>query len=99
VKAFHIDRTLQSAISEFNKYRNPEIIAKLCKFEGEFFKIDRSKGTFCYTCGFYDYFDEFDRSKYLLDNFGLKSDIKEIIEMNEKVLVNFELTNARERSN
>ena len=91
-----MDRTLQSAISEFNKYRNPEIIAKLCKFEGEFFKIE-FKGTFCYTCGFYDYFDDF---KYLLeDDFGLKSDIKEIIEMNEKVLVNFELTNTRERSN
>lgn len=92
----HVEKTVLSAINEFNKYRNPEIIAKLCEFEGESFKIEFT-GTFCYTCGFYDYFDDF---KYLLeDDFGLKTDIKEIIETNERVFVNFELFNARKRPN
>lgn len=79
-------------MKEFNKYRDPEITAKLVKFEGKSFKIEFT-GTFCYTCGFYDYFDDF---KYLLeDDFGLKTNTKEIIEMNERVLVNFELSNDR----
>ena len=47
-------------------------------------------GSFCETCGFYDYFDDF---RILLeDDFGLKTDTKKIEEIHEGAVVEFVIT-------
>ena len=71
---------LEVAIEEFNKYRDPLIVGKLLDFDGESFTIEFT-GSFCRTCGFYDYFEDFQYE--LLDIIGLSTEIKEIEEMPE----------------
>jgi len=44
------------------------------------------KGTFCYTCGFYDYFDDF---KILLEEHGLRVRIVGVNEFSEGAIVKF----------
>ena len=75
-----------STLEEFNKYRVPEIEATLKDFDEESFAVE-FKGSYCGTCGFYDYFDDF---KYILeDDFGLKNDVTEILEASDGTLVRF----------
>lgn len=46
------------AIIEYNKYRSPEAIAKLIKISKNELILE-FKGSFCRTCGVYDYFEDF----------------------------------------
>jgi len=55
----------------------------------EAFKMEFT-GTFCYTCGFHDYFEDY---QVLLEEKGLKTKITEIEETDEGAFVKFELTN------
>lgn len=50
---------IEGAIKTYNMYRSPEVIAELLKIQndGEKFAVS-FKGTFCRTCGFYDYFED-----------------------------------------
>jgi len=48
-------------------------------------------GVFCYSCGFYDYFDDF---KILLEEKGLKNRIAEITEVDDGGVVDFRLSQA-----
>jgi hypothetical protein len=43
-------------------------------------------GSFCYTCGFSDYFDDY---TILLEEKGMKAAIAEIIEIDEGAVVTF----------
>ena len=61
-------RILEEAIAEYNKYHAPEAVASLIEVHEKSFLVKFS-GPFCYTCGFYDYFDDF---KYVLVDLGLK---------------------------
>jgi len=72
-------------IEEYNKYRSPEVTAKLISLDKKFFKIEFI-GSFCHTCGFYDYFDDL---KILLEDFGLKTEIVEVLEKIEGAVVKF----------
>lgn len=85
VKNVHFREKVAEAIAEFNKYRVPEIEAKLISLGEESFEIEFT-GTFCDTCGFYDYFDDF---KILLEEFELMTEITEIREIDEGALVIF----------
>ena len=79
---------LRNGTIEFNKYRAPEIIAEIISFDKESFKIE-FEGSFCYTCGFYDYFDDY---KILLeDDYDVKTEIVEILEIKEGAVVTFKL--------
>jgi superoxide reductase len=79
--------SLMEAIREFNKYRIPEIKADLACFEDKAFYI-KFTGTFCETCGFYDYFDDF---RILLeDDYGSETKITEIEEIHRGALVKFQ---------
>lgn len=46
------------AINEYNKYRSPEAKAKLVKINKKALVLD-FEGTFCKTCGVYDYLEDF----------------------------------------
>jgi hypothetical protein len=50
---------IEGAIRTYNKYRNPEVAAELISIEKDNTKFTvLFKGTFCRTCGFYDYFED-----------------------------------------
>jgi superoxide reductase len=85
--------TIGKALNEYNKYRVPEIIAKLESIDEVSFHIKFS-GSFCETCGYYDYFDDF--MILLEDDFGLKTEIKEIIETIDGAVVKFQMLNDLE---
>jgi hypothetical protein len=75
------------AIRDFNKYRSPEATAKLLKFDKKEIVVDFS-GTFCRTCGFYDYFDDL---KIFLEEKGVKSKVSKIEGKENGAIVIFSL--------
>jgi hypothetical protein len=80
---------VDQAIKEYNKYRVPEVKASLLEFRGDLLRVS-FEGSYCLTCGFYDYFDDF---KITLEDLGLKTDITNIEEKDESVTVNFKIFN------
>ncbi|MBS7641040.1 MAG: hypothetical protein QXJ19_05320 [Candidatus Bathyarchaeia archaeon] len=54
---------------------------------GDIFKIEFT-GSFCYTCGFYDYFEDY---KFLLEGMGLVTEIIKIEELEERFIVTFQI--------
>ncbi len=84
-----IKRITNRAIKEYNRYRVPEVKAKLTEFDEDWLKIN-FEGSYCLTCGFYDYFDDF---KITLEDLGLKTDITDIEEKDESVTVKFKIEN------
>ena len=75
------------AIDEFNKYRAPEAKARLISQGENSFKIEFT-GSFCRTCGFYDYFDDY---RILLQETRIETKIREIEEIDEGAIVIFEM--------
>ena len=43
---------------EYNKFRSPEVTVKLHRFHDEKLELE-FEGSFCNTCGFHDYFEDF----------------------------------------
>lgn len=76
---------IEEAIEEYNKYRVPEAKAKLISFDKEVLKIE-FKGSFCYSCGFYDFFDDL---KIILEEKGIKTEITNIEGIDEGAIVTF----------
>lgn len=52
-----IEKTINSAIEEFNKYHSPEVHAELANVNKEF-AIIKFNGPACSGCGAYDYFED-----------------------------------------
>lgn len=77
---------IENSIQEFNEYRSPEATAELISKKNKSFKI-KFTGTFCKTCGFYDYFDDL---RILLEDEGLKTKIGKIKEIDNGAIVEFE---------
>jgi superoxide reductase len=75
---------VRKTIKEFNRYRAPEVVARMVSTNEEF-RI-KFTGPYCKTCGFYDYFDDF---KVFLEEIGLKVKIIEIKEIDEGAVVRF----------
>ena len=64
-------------MAEYNKFRSPEVTAKLLRFHDEKLEIE-FEGPFCNTCGFHDYFEDFIYEMKRLKNIELNIDnIKE----------------------
>lgn len=80
----HIDE----AIKEFNKYRDPLIVGKLLEQDQDSLTLEFN-GHFCRTCGFYDYFEDF--QYVLLDTAGLNSEIKKIEETQNGAIVKYSI--------
>ena len=49
---------LNQVLSEYNKFRSPEVTIKFLHFKDEKLTL-QFEGPFCNTCGFYDYFEDF----------------------------------------
>ncbi|MCD6403182.1 MAG: hypothetical protein J7K98_02550 [Candidatus Aenigmarchaeota archaeon] len=79
---------LEKACEEFNKYRSPEATAEFIEVKDKSFKV-LFKGTFCRTCGFYDYFDDF--SIFFEEKSGKKVVVKKVEELEDGAIVKFEL--------
>jgi len=82
-----LEKVLKKTIEEYNKYRTPEVIARLISIDNSNFRIEFT-GHFCYTCGFYDYLDDF---RFLLEELKVKAEITEIEEIDEGAVVTFTL--------
>ncbi len=82
-----IESIVNRAINDYNMYRIPEVKASLIGLDENLLKIN-FEGSYCLTCGFYDYFDDF---KLTLEEFGLKTDITDIEEREETVTVKFKI--------
>ena len=65
---------IRKAIIKYNKYRAPEAVAKIIKSEGNLVYV-KIEGTFCETCGLYDWIEDL---KYVFEEYGLSSDIVDI---------------------
>lgn len=81
------EKNMGKAIEEFNRYRSPESTARLISRNGTSFTIEFT-GSFCATCGFYDYFDDL---RIILEKFRLKSQITEIEEIDEGAIIKLKI--------
>jgi len=54
-----LKRKIEYALENYNKYRSPEVNARLLSIKGDDSKFTVSfSGPFCRTCGLYDYFED-----------------------------------------
>ncbi len=53
-----IDRIVNEAVKEYNKYRGAVAKARILKIDGAELALEIS-GKLCYTCGFTDYLEDF----------------------------------------
>jgi len=87
VKIQKLKLILQKAVAKYNKYRSPEVTARVLSGNERLFEIE-FKGPFCHTCGFYDYFDDL---RALLEDFGIKTKVTEVKEIDEGAIVILEV--------
>ena len=83
-----VEHVLKVAIPEFNRIRVPEVEATPKEITDDGFTVFFS-GSFCTTCGYYDYFE--DLLYLLMDDYNLKTEIVEIKQENEGDYVRFKL--------
>ncbi len=82
---------IKKGIAEYNKYRSPEAEAELLKIRGDTM-IVKFKGSYCRTCGVYDYFE--DLIYDLMDHANLKFKILKVEEEPDLThIVTFKLDN------
>ena len=81
---------LDEPIKEFNKYRDPLIVGKLLEQDQESLTIEFT-GHFCRTCGFYDYFEDF--QYVLLDIAEVSTEIEKIEETPNGAIVKYSIKN------
>ena len=75
---------IHQIIKEYNKYRSPEVVAKLIKKP----LTIKFSGSFCKTCAPYEYFEDF---KIMLENeLGKSFYIKKIYDKKENYEVVFD---------
>lgn len=53
-----LEKLILKALEEYNRYRSPEAKAKLVKLGDKEIILD-FEGSFCYSCGTYDYLEDF----------------------------------------
>ncbi|AIF69073.1 hypothetical protein PAP_03265 [Palaeococcus pacificus DY20341] len=70
---------LKKVIEEFNKYHGSEAEARIVGVSENEVLVD-FKGSFCKTCGLYDYFDDL---KWEAIDFGLNIEPVEVLESEE----------------
>lgn len=87
MEAKSFSEIIREAIEEYNRYRSPEVVARLVKIEDKRFIVE-FRGTFCLTCGFYDYFEDL---VYLLEDRGLRARITYIEEIDDGGVVEYRI--------
>jgi superoxide reductase len=86
-----VQTSIAQAIREYNKYHSPEGETKLVSLQAQSFQIEFT-GSFCYTCGYYDYFDDY---RILLEENGLTTRIADIVEIDAGAIVTFEIPEVK----
>ncbi len=76
---------LERAIEEYNRYRAPEASASLFSIEGEEVTV-LFEGSFRFTCGFYDYIDDF---KLILEDLGINVQLLSVEETSWGAIARF----------
>jgi len=71
-----VENIISKAVEEYNKYRAPEVEVRVLRFDGEELTAEFG-GSLCYTCGFYDYIDDF---VIELRDLGVVAEVKEVVE-------------------
>lgn len=84
---------VKDAVNEFNRYHGVEATVKVIDWL-ENGLIAEFRGSFCLTCGFYDYFDDF---LQLLESRGVKAAVLNITEQNDGAVVEYGLNPAGEK--
>ena len=79
---------IDAAIQEYNKYRVNLVQAELRTLDEQGFTVFFD-GSFCETCGYYDYYE--DLQVLLEDEYGINSKIVEIKHLEKGDLVGFKL--------
>jgi len=79
---------LDVALIEFNRIRTYVVEAKVVEYFDGGFKVF-FRGSFCQTCGYYDYFE--DLLYLLLDDFGVETKITEVTQEEDGDYVSFHL--------
>lgn len=83
-----LKEVIKEAILEYNRYRVPEVKAKLISVNDNMIEV-KFEGTFCYTCGFYDYFEDY---AIILEEKGINIEIDEVQEAEDGGIVRFRIT-------
>ncbi len=78
---------IEACIKEYNKYHSPEAKAEFIRIMGNKL-IVKFSGHYCFTCGVYDYFEDF---VYLLKEMGVKSKIINIENCKDGNIVELEV--------
>ena len=81
-----LKKIIEKTIEDYNKYRAPEITARLISIDNSSFRIKLK--VHCHTCGFYDYFDDL---RFLLEENNVKTKIIKIDEIDESAVVKFSI--------
>lgn len=78
-------KSLDCALEEFNRLHGAEGQARVLLVEGERFRVE-FKGSFCLTCGFYDYFEDF---AYILADCGVRAGVASVEEVEGGAIVEY----------
>lgn len=78
---------VMDAVEEYNRYRAPEAVARLLRIDDRSMTLEFT-GSFCATCGFYDYFDDL---RVMLEERGLRCRVSSIKETEDGTIVEFVL--------
>lgn len=84
---------LEQALEEFNRLHGVEARARLIQAEGDKFVVEFT-GSFCVTCGFYDYFEDL---VYILADRGIRAGIVKVEEFEGGALVEYRLLREGEK--
>jgi hypothetical protein len=64
---------INEILAEYNRFRSPEVTVKFLNFQDGKLILE-FEGTFCNTCGFHDYFEDFIYEMKRLNKIELKVD-------------------------
>ncbi len=78
---------VKKAIEEYNRYRSPEAVAKLKLLRADSLLVEFT-GSFCYTCGVYDYLDDL---RVMFEEEGMKAEMLEVESEGDIFIVKFRL--------
>lgn len=80
-------KKIKSVNNIYNKYHSPEAVTNIISINKASFEVEFT-GSYCVSCGFYDYFDDY---KILLQEHGIETRIVTIIEIEEGAIVKFQI--------
>ena len=87
-----LNKIVSKAKEIYNRYRSPEAAAEVVEVRGDEVII-KFKGTFCETCGLYDWIEDM---SYILKDLGVDAVVTKAEEVGERTYVGiFRIRNVR----